>query len=420
MDSRERKDGRTLEWLLQPFTIDEFFGSYYERAPLHIARDRTAYYTEYFSLGEFERVLCGAEIAGDDLLVYKDGMPARPEAYLRRNGRTGKEGDAERVIIDPDRVCALFARGCSIVIDTLRAYSEPVAALCRGLEAFFGHRVNANLYFTPPKSQGFSVHYDTHDTVILQIEGAKEWKVYEAAADLPLKGQKFDKRKHAPRTAPRHVEMRAGDLLYLPRGFMHEAKAAEDASLHLTLGLFPYVWSDVLAEVLARAAESDVLLRGSAQFGALDPTELQTAVAAAFSPERLGAAVASLERRFRAERRNGLEGQLRQLARLGELSAESTVAMRPDLVFHLDSDEGGTRLSFSGKTVILPPQGAALVATLERGPAKIAELLAHGERALEIARTLIEHGFAIQLPNDAASTGAATNGRASASQGVPT
>jgi bifunctional lysine-specific demethylase and histidyl-hydroxylase NO66 len=85
--------------------------------------------------------------------------------------------------------------------------------------------------------QGFAPHFDDVDVYILQVEGAKRWRVY-----APLPGHAL------PRYSSRDFEdaeigeplldtvLRPGDLLYLPRGTIHQAAALEDDhSLHLTV-----------------------------------------------------------------------------------------------------------------------------------------------------------------------------------------
>lgn len=45
----------------------------------------------------------------------------------------------------------------------------------------------SNAYLTPAGSQGFAPHYDDIDAFILQLEGRKQWKVYNCAdAQLPM------------------------------------------------------------------------------------------------------------------------------------------------------------------------------------------------------------------------------------------
>ena len=39
--------------------------------------------------------------------------------------------------------------------------------------------VGANVYLTPPGTQGFAPHWDDVDAFILQLEGKKHWRIYE-------------------------------------------------------------------------------------------------------------------------------------------------------------------------------------------------------------------------------------------------
>jgi hypothetical protein len=56
------------------------------------------------------------------------------------------------------------------------------------------------------------------------------------------------------------VTLHAGDILYMPRGFVHEAYTTEEeASLHLTIALatHDWAWSTVAAAALSLAGEND-------------------------------------------------------------------------------------------------------------------------------------------------------------------
>src|SRR5439155_21535439 len=59
----------------------------------------------------------------------------------------------------------------------------------------------------------------------------------------------------------REIELRAGDLLYLPRGHGHEARTGETMSIHVTLGLYAVTWADLLCLAVYQAAQSDVRFR---------------------------------------------------------------------------------------------------------------------------------------------------------------
>jgi hypothetical protein len=133
----------------------------------------------------------------------------------------------------------------------------------------FGVFVHANLYLTPPSQQGLLWHSDKSDAFILQLEGSKIWNVCErvlpnlnneafgevmpfssalASEDASL-GQLIESCKT--------IEMKKGDILYLPAGFVHRATASSKSkvhSLHATVGLcrthHQYAWSGIIGNLI--------------------------------------------------------------------------------------------------------------------------------------------------------------------------
>jgi len=49
------------------------------------------------------------------------------------------------------------------------------------LEDFWGDGVGSNAYLTPAGSQGFAPHYDDVEAFVLQLEGSKDWKLYDVS-----------------------------------------------------------------------------------------------------------------------------------------------------------------------------------------------------------------------------------------------
>ncbi len=153
--------------------------------------------------------------------------------------------------VDVDRVLAEFEDGATIVLQALHHNWPPVADFCRRLEAALGEPVQANAYFTPRSAQGLAVHHDTHDVFVLQTAGKKHWRVYEPVVELPLQDQKYSKAKHGEPGEP--VEdgvLEAGDTMYLPRGWLHDALTTDSESLHLTIGVKVYTWLDAAKAAL--------------------------------------------------------------------------------------------------------------------------------------------------------------------------
>jgi ribosomal protein L16 Arg81 hydroxylase len=304
------------------------------------------------------------------------------------------------MVIDSDRVSALFAHECSVVVDKVTTRSPGMAELCSAVGTFFRVGAGANAYLTPGgEHQGFSAHYDTHDAVVIQIEGTKKWRVYDWGTELALQSQTFNPKKHTVGDPKLEIEMRPGDVLYIPRGVIHEARSSDALSLHVTIGLYPIKWFDVLREAVD-AAGDEVALRRSISIDAppnFDDPELVAALGRVLSTEKLKAAEQKLVRAFLTERSNDLEGQLRQIAQLRALDERSWVSIRPHMVYVLEEGDE-TTLSFSRKTVKLQRGGAPIVRALEGGEKVcLADLIALEPKALDIVRQLIAEGFAVQL-----------------------
>ena len=157
-------------------------------------------------------------------------------------------------LADPMRVARLFADGATVIFAALHNRHEPLRQLCAALSRQAGVRTQTNIYLTPPRSQGFKPHWDSHDVFVLQVEGSKRWRFYAGGVHRPLPGHQFDPEQHLPGPVEAEVTVSAGDTLYIPRGIMHAAEALDETSLHVTLGLHAYTWAEFVGQCLAEAA----------------------------------------------------------------------------------------------------------------------------------------------------------------------
>lgn len=77
-----------------------------------------------------------------------------------------------------------YNQGCSLRLLNPQTFHEPVWKMCASLQEFLGSMVGANMYLTPPGTQGFAPHYDDVEVFILQLEGKKRWRLYEPRSTL--------------------------------------------------------------------------------------------------------------------------------------------------------------------------------------------------------------------------------------------
>jgi len=185
------------------------------------------------------------------------------------------------------------------------------------------------------------------------------------------------------------VTLQVGDTLYLPRGWLHEAKTSETDSLHLTVGVNVYTWMDAFRAALDSCAR-EVGFRRS--LDGETPGELIEILADQLSLERV-------ERRRRRKlvrtRRPVLGGQLSQLRALDTLDADTVVERRPTVLFDFE----GATLSFEGKDLTFPDEAAedlAFVAWSDRPftPADLPGELDDEERLVLVSR-LVREGFLV-------------------------
>ena len=199
-----------------------------------------------------------------------------PDEYLQTEGSR----------IDLPRLLARHDAGGSLVVSQFHELHAPLAQLCRGLEKAFLHPVQANIYLTPPGAQGFRVHFDTHDVLVMQVSGAKSWRVWDDIPfPLPSRATPWAN-KQSPAGVPHAITLNPGDALYLPRGVMHEAAAqtGEAPSLHITLGFLEASIADMLRELLETLEAENPALRASIPSWRLAEPHGTAAIAARLAP----------------------------------------------------------------------------------------------------------------------------------------
>jgi bifunctional lysine-specific demethylase and histidyl-hydroxylase NO66 len=286
-------------------------------------------------------------------------------------------------------VLAEFEAGATIVLQALHLSWAPLASFCRLLELALGHPAQANAYFTPRSAQGLAVHHDTHDVFVLQVSGEKHWRVYEPVLELPLRDQRYSKELGGPGEPVEDVVLAAGDAMYLPRGWLHDALTTDSESLHLTIGVNVYTWLDAVKSALEDCADDLEFRRSASDDGEMPPDLL----------ELLGARLSSSDTarrrrdRFVKSRRPIREGQLSQLRGLETMTVETRVERRPTTIAQLEFP----RLAFEGKTLAFPEQvreDVEFIAASD-GPFSASQLPGglDEEGRLVLVRRLVREGF---------------------------
>lgn len=388
----------SLQYILQPIDLDTFKREYWEKRPLHIPRSEREYYRGLLSLADADHILSTSSMRASDMMVVMEGRET-PIAELIAPETGGQAGGLEMLY-------SKYRDGNTIVFAFLHERWKPLKGLCQSLAAELSAKLQTNIYLTPPNAQGFKAHYDTHDVFVLQTEGSKHWRIYEPAIRLPLASQPWKT------VAPTHkigepiaeFDLNPGDMLYLPRGYLHEGVSSDAPSLHITVGVIPVLWGPLIREALDRLLTEDLRFREAFPPGFATNAELQQEARAHLTellsalPSLLSAQdiVAQGIREALLGRQPVLEGHLLDLEDARWLTGNTRVRRRPEIQWQLIRDDTHVGVQFHGKTVRFPSfvedelQFATQADSLT--PAELPGDLDE-EGKLVFVRTLVKEGF---------------------------
>ena len=256
---------RSFAEIIAPVSEAEFFASYFDQRPLHVTAADRARFAEVISWRILTECLNMTAIWSEvSLGLVLDKVTVPPAQYCRiatdRNNQQRWQPDAAKVK-------RLLRRGASLVANDIDTLSPGLVAVADALERTLGGKAQSNLYCSWAEHQAFAAHYDTHDVFALHAEGEKRWRIYGNRVDKPIAHEAFkaipqevhDRQKGEVIMEPL---LHPGDLLYIPRGFYHEALAASPGTVHVAFGLTYVIGLDVINLLLDHAV-ADPLFRAN-------------------------------------------------------------------------------------------------------------------------------------------------------------
>jgi ribosomal protein L16 Arg81 hydroxylase len=339
----------SLARLLAPTTLDGFFAEYWEKAPLrtsHPAGD----FSEMFRLEDVDHLLSLPGLVGSEFFRLLNRHAPGDVLTFEAGANT----------LSLAQIYHAFEQGSTINVLGLHRFWPTVAALCRDLEDTLHHRIYCNLFLTPPNAPPLHSHYDDQDVLILQLSGSKMWRIDEHPFPLPLRGDFAD----VPLSDQvREIILHEGDVLYLPRGFIHEPTVLDSTSLHLTVGITPHRWVDVLSSALIVNSQRTLSLRRALPAGVLfNPArhhELEKPfhdlIAECLGSFSLTEAVDHLSAGSLGEMHPLPTEHFNHLMNRDHTTEETLVARRPGMLCQVRFLDGRVAIQFPGNQVFGPP-----------------------------------------------------------------
>lgn len=339
-----------FEDLIAPYSLQDFSENYWDKKPLIIQRDDRSYFESLMTIKNIDEILDFNRPKGSSIRVVKNQEPLNKSKYENTDGS-----------LKLNQIYASYADGYTLVVNEIDRFWKPIKTLCHNTRAFLKHKAVANMYLTPKNQNALLPHYDTHDVFVVQVSGKKHWRLYDADYPSPLVNsfQPILPREHLNNV--KEITVSAGDIMYIPRGVPHEAYTTDESSLHLTIGVYPTQWLDVLTKSLESLANTNVALRKALPIGFLeneqiDISEEQKNLLLKIMDQLLNdntnkGALELIGEEFRTEQQPMSDGHFTSLDDINELTTETYLKQRERM--HCKTQVIGpmVRIIFSGNVI---------------------------------------------------------------------
>lgn len=238
--------------LLAPMALDSFLNDVWGVRHHHGKALRPDRFADLLPDRRLEEILAGLQRQADMLSLVKEGVRLPLSDFQLPDG-----------CVDIVQLRNKYADGYTVVLNGAERFTPEVRMMTNAIAAETDFESQVNVYATPPRARGFSPHFDDHDVLVLQVRGSKTWLVYLSSPLVPP--ERFREKERAVDVSalgePERIELKQGDILYLPRGRVHAAQTGNEASVHLTIGFHPPNLLNVISASLeARGLDGGPLL----------------------------------------------------------------------------------------------------------------------------------------------------------------
>jgi ribosomal protein L16 Arg81 hydroxylase len=266
MNWRETMEDQILSFrqLISPLAPETFFGEYFGKKPIHLEGD-AARYNEIFSWQDLNALLRMTTIWSDksmELAMHGRTLPAQAYCYEGTN-----RDNIRSMRPDFTRVRRHLREGASLALNFIGRLTPGLRSMSQTFESVLCAPVNITTFCSWQQVAAYPSHFDTTSVFVCQISGTKTWHLYEgrmenaahspggAAGDFPQ-----EHHERAKGALVQTLDMKPGDLLYIPHGLYHDAVASSEASLHISMAARHLVAHDFI-NVLVGDLPKDPLFR---------------------------------------------------------------------------------------------------------------------------------------------------------------
>lgn len=254
----------TFKNLIAPESAESFAAAVRESRPLAIAED-AGRGPALFSWDDANRLLNVSKLwSAQTLRPIVDGAPVDPSEYCFQ----ARNRDSQMLWRpDPEAVAQQLAAGAALEMDAAETLTPALARVAAAFQSGLGAPCSIMVNAAPVAQQPVNARFQTGDTVVLNLEGVRTWRLFGGAFEHPVDepGYAFDSLPlnfHEANcgNVEQEVTLRPGAALFIPAGHYHDAPAGAGNGLHLECTVIRPTGLD-LATMLEDVVSGDALYR---------------------------------------------------------------------------------------------------------------------------------------------------------------
>ncbi|MDF7776306.1 cupin domain-containing protein [Sphingomonas sp. AOB5] len=214
-----------FDQVVAPLSREQFLADHHGKSFLRIP-GTPGRFAGLIGWDELSAILEQHRLAPPRFKLVQGGQPLDPSRYL-----SAGLGGTPR--LDSAKFATALAGGATLILDAAEELAPRIRALSDSFRDVFRSGNYVNLYAGWFAQNGFDLHWDSQEAMILQLGGRKRWQVFAPTRLHPLQD---DVEAPARPTGPPLWDgmLEDGDALYIPRGWWHMAWPVDEPSLHLT------------------------------------------------------------------------------------------------------------------------------------------------------------------------------------------
>ncbi len=218
----------SFDRLLGMLSFEAFCSTYWGKYPVLIRGRNPKLFSSLTSLGDIESYFSLPGILDDHVFLRSHQAPKRQKFKSITDMYSEMRAGASIHLPDLEQFLAPDSPIRHLYNNTAERLQHP------------GHSIHC--FITPPGRECLGAHYDENEIFTLQISGRKRWRFFDRVAAVEPSGCATDQPLADFSLGP-------GDMLYHPRGQVHEVMSEDSVSCSVAIVIRPLTWRELLSMI---------------------------------------------------------------------------------------------------------------------------------------------------------------------------